>query len=71
MDECELKATCVFLNETMCEMPAMAGIYKERYCDAGRDECARYRVFRELGREKVPYDLYPNQLDRSDEILAG
>jgi hypothetical protein len=27
-------------------------------------------VFRVLGREAIPKDLYPSQVERADEILA-
>ena len=33
-----------------------------KYCKGDNSGCARYMVFKALGREEVPLDLYPNQV---------
>lgn len=52
-------------------MPSMATMYKGRYCAQDFESCARYRVFAAVGRENVPKDLYPNELERVTLVIAG
>jgi len=70
MADCELLTTCIFFNDHMTEMPTMSTIMKQRYCKGSNSQCARYMVFRNLGREAVPGDLYPSQAERAEEILG-
>lgn len=70
MADCELIATCVFFNDQMADMPSMSNIIKDRYCKGSNTMCARHMVFRVLGREAVPSDLYPSQVERADSLLA-
>jgi hypothetical protein len=70
MAECVCVAGCIFFNDKMANMPSMADIYKERYCKGDSTQCARYVVFKALGRENVPGDLYPNDLDRAEKLLV-
>lgn len=71
MADCALIETCIFFNDKMAEMPGMAGLYKQRYCREDNLSCARYTVFKALGRENVPTDLYPNDLARANEIVVS
>lgn len=70
MADCELLAGCVFFNDKLDNMPGLAEIYKDRYCRKDNSQCARYVVAQALGREKVPLNLYPNQMPRAKEIIA-
>ncbi len=71
MIECECLSTCLFFNDKMKNMPVTANIYKNSYCKKDNSNCARYIVFKALGREKVPIELFPNQLERAKEILKA
>lgn len=71
MADCELIATCLFFNDQMADMPSMANIIKERYCKGSNTMCARHMVYRSLGREAVPLDLYPSQIERADAITGS
>jgi hypothetical protein len=71
MADCELIDTCLFFNDQMADMPSMSNIIKDRYCRGSNTLCARHMVFRKLGREKVPSDLYPSQLERADELCGN
>jgi len=70
MANCEIIDTCLFFNDQMADMPSMSSIIKERYCRGSNTSCARHMVFRVLGRDAVPSDLYPSQVERADEILG-
>jgi len=69
MNECPLTEGCIFFNDKMKQMPSMSSIYKQRYCNGDMTQCARYRVFKEIGRENVPADLYPNDTARVPLII--
>lgn len=61
---------CPFFNDRMSGKPVIADMYKKKYCKGESDACARYVVFKKLGKAHVPRDLYPNQLERVDELIA-
>ena len=71
MADCELIQGCLFFNNKMKDMPATAEILKARYCKSDFMVCARHRVFKALGRPKVPPDLYPQQSEMVDEIIKA
>ncbi len=64
-------AGCPFFNDKMAEMPSMTHIFKSRYCLGDSFSCARHMVFQELGSDKVPADLFPNQQDRAKDVIAA
>ncbi len=70
MPDCECLARCPFFNDKMSDMPAMSDLYKARYCRGEFDNCARFMIFKQKGREAVPADLFPNQIDRARALLA-
>ncbi len=71
MADCEMLTTCIFFNDKMANMPAMATLFKEHYCRRTPAACARLRIATTLGRPRVPADLFPNQDDRAKAIIAG
>ena len=70
MADCELLAKCIFFNDKMANMPAMAEMLKKKYCRGDSSNCARFVVCKSLGREKVPGDLTPSQMDRAQKLMA-
>lgn len=58
---CDLNETCIFFNDKMPDMPDVAGYLKDKYCRGRYEECARFRIFQEFGREHVPAGLFPNE----------
>lgn len=69
MPDCEMLSKCIFFNDRMASMPAMAEMMKKKYCRGDNSKCARYLVCIRLGREKVPSDLTPAQIDRAEAML--
>jgi hypothetical protein len=55
----------------MAERPATANAYKRRFCKEDNTSCARYMVFKAKGKDSVPANLFPNQQDRAQKIIAG
>ena len=70
MADCELLESCIFFNEKMENMPTTMEVYKKKYCRGDNSICARQMVFKELGREKVPADLFPNHKDNAKKIIS-
>ena len=52
-------------------LDAIKEMLKNRYCRGVNTECARYRVFKALGKAHVPDDLPPNDQERAGLILAA
>lgn len=71
MAACELLPTCLFFNDRMAKMPHSAAHIKKIYCHSDNSKCARYVVYKALGRDRVPVDLFPNELLRAERIIKG
>ena len=69
MAKCELIETCIFFNDQMANMPSTAAVYKKIFCEQDFANCGRYLIFKAIGREHVPKDLFPNQADRAKTII--
>lgn len=69
MPKCELIETCIFFNDQMASMPSTSAVYKKVYCEKDFNNCGRYLIFKAIGREHVPKDLFPNQGDRARSII--
>ena len=69
MADCECIPGCPFFNDKMDNMPALASMYKKNYCQKDFEKCARYIVFKKLGKPAVPLNLFPNMYDRAMEIV--
>jgi len=68
---CEKLPTCIFFNDQMENMPAVAGLLKTRYCRGAFEQCARFRIAQELGGAAVPRDLFPTDSDKATTLLAA
>ena len=70
MPNCEMLEKCIFFNDKMSNMPSTANVIKLKYCNDDSTACARYMVCKALGREKVPPDLFPNQVDQARQVIV-
>lgn len=71
MAECDIISECTFFNDKMANMPVTAEIIKRKLCRGDFSGCAIFRVAKAVGREHVPANLIPNQLERVEEIIAA
>lgn len=69
MAKCECLKGCAFFNDKMANMPSMAHIIKMKYCEDDNSECARYIVFKKLGKGEVPFDMFPTQIERAKKLI--
>jgi len=70
MPECPSLPRCPFFNDHMATRPATADMMKKTYCRTDNAGCARWLVASTRGKEAVPADLFPNQVDRARVIVA-
>ena len=71
MPDCQLLENCLFFNDRMANMPSTAEVIKIRYCREENSGCARFMIYQAIGKGKVPQDLFPNQSDRAEKVIAG
>ena len=71
MPDCEYLNGCIFFNDKMANMPSTSNVFKMMYCTDNFPGCARFMVRAEIGRDRVPDDLFPNQGDRARTIIGG
>ena len=71
MAQCAMLEKCIFFNDKMVSMPVTSEMMKKKYCLKDNANCARYRISSTLGKEFVPTDLFPNRVDRAEQILAA
>ena len=71
MANCELIEKCLFFNDKMGDKPGTAEMFKKRYCKEDNSNCARHMVVKAVGREKVPPDLFPNQVDQAKKLILA
>ena len=71
MSDCDLLRTCIFFNDKMADMPSTAEVFKLNYCRGDNTKCARYMVFTARGREHVPPDLFPGQVEFAQKVIAS
>jgi len=69
MNECPSLKNCPFFNDKMKDRPATADVYKKKFCLSNYTECARYKVSKAKGKEFVPIDLYPNQIEKVQNLI--
>lgn len=70
MGHCPSLVGCPFYNDKMADKPAIANLYKRKYCEKDYVNCARWKVGSTLGKQAVPLDLFPNQHERAEEIIS-
>lgn len=70
MAECECLKGCPFFNDRMSNMPSLANVYKKQFCLSDFNACARHMIFLALGKEKVPLDLFPNEVEKAKKIIS-
>ncbi len=69
MADCECLPACPFFNDVLTDMPATAEYLKAKFCLGDNSQCARYLVFKALGKAHVPVDLFPDHTERARQII--
>jgi hypothetical protein len=71
MPDCDCLPGCPFFNDKMLNMPALSEMMKKRFCRGDFNSCARHKIKDALGKEKVPSDLFPSQLEKVEDIIQS
>ncbi len=71
MATCECLKSCPFFNDQMADAPTTADRLKKHFCLGDNNECARYLVYKALGKQKVPANLFPHNLEKALSILSA
>lgn len=71
MADCPCLPKCPFFNDQMASRPSTAEMMKRRYCKGDYSNCARWMVFQAVGKESIPSDLFPNQVDRVKTLIQN
>ena len=70
MAECPSIKNCPFYNDRMSGMVTTVSLFENKYCKHNNQKCARWKVTSTLGKEYVPLDLYPNQIEDAYRIIT-
>ena len=70
MPECERLTVCSFFNDALVTMPTLADWFKNKYCLKNSAQCARYMALQVLGAENVPANLFPDEHQIAQELIA-
>ncbi len=70
MAVCEKLAKCPFYQGQMTTEAGLGAMYKQKYCEGDKTECARYMVATTLGPEFVTTRLYPNMKAQAEKLIA-
>lgn len=70
METCEKLAKCPFYQGNMSMDSGLGSMYKRKYCEGDKTQCARYRIATTVGPEFVTNHIYPNMKDIADKIIA-
>ncbi len=70
MAQCEKLQKCPFYQGKMSMESGLGAMYKRKYCEGNKLECARYKVATTLGPEFVTDHLYPNMNDLAEKIIS-
>ncbi len=72
MVECPRASQCnAFFKDQLSLLFNLSDIFKQQYCFKDYAKCARFMLLQKLGLEKVPHDLFPNEMKRAEEILRA
>ena len=70
METCEKLAKCPFYQGQMSMESGLGSMYKRKYCEGDKTQCARYMIATTVGPEFVTNHIYPNMKDMADKIIA-
>ncbi len=70
MEACEKLAKCPFYQGKMTTESGLGAMYKKKYCEGDKTQCARYMISTTLGPEFVTNHIYPNMRDVAEKLIA-
>lgn len=69
MATCEKLAKCPFYQGKMSMDTGLGSMYKQKYCESDKSNCARYMIATQLGPDYVTNSIYPNMQDLAKKMI--
>ena len=69
LEKCELLSNCALFKYKISNYEGYYVEVKKKYCNGNKSDCARYKIFKVLGSEKIPLDLYPDDHVEAERII--
>lgn len=66
--KCDLLDCCQFIKNNMAGLPKAAEYMKKKICNSQFQVCGRYRTFKGLATEEVPFYLDPRDVEEMKEL---
>jgi hypothetical protein len=66
---CELMDCCQFFNDNMKNLPKTAEYIKAKLCFGDFECCNRFRIYKEFGRDNIPFGLDPFDVEEVKKII--
>ena len=66
---CEKLPKCPFYQGNMSMESGLGSMYKKKYCEGDKMQCARYMIATTVGPEFVTNKIYPNMVDQAKKII--
>ncbi len=70
MATCEKLEKCPFYQGKMSMESGLGAMYKKKYCEGDKMQCARYMIATTLGPEHVTNHIYPNMRELAEKMIA-
>jgi hypothetical protein len=67
--KCPVLEVCRFFNDIIENVPSISETLKKQYCLGDNSECARFRIFREIGKEHLPDDVFPHEMEKAEKLI--
>jgi len=71
MPICELIDSCAFYNRELRISSERQEAYIKRFCKFDQSQCARFKVYKTLGKEKIPSGMLPNQFEMASGLIRA
>ena len=69
MTTCPVLKQCRFFNDIIEDVPSISETLKNEYCLGDNSQCARYLIFLAIGKEHLPDDVFPHEVDKAEKII--
>jgi hypothetical protein len=66
---CECFDKCELFSNSVANLPSTSKSFKDKFCSLDHNACARFMVYKRLGQDSVPTDLFPNERGRAMELI--
>ena len=69
MSECLLLKECRFFNDIIENIPSVSESLKNEYCLGDHTTCARFLIFKAIGKEYLPDEVFPHEAQKAAKII--